>query len=105
VGYIRRYKPDPSLRSFVFTPANPHNFPARKCGLNTEKKSEAIRCHPKPEPTLLDIRVSDPCNSPWNEYTQLGLPDANDTGMDRTTFFTGSLGLIVKEIEVFEITD
>jgi hypothetical protein len=105
VGYIRRYKPDPSLISFVFTLANLHNFPARKCGLKAEKKSEATRCHPRSEPTFLDIRVSDPCNSPWNGYTQLGLSYANDTGMDRTTLFTGSLGMIVKGIEVFEITN
>jgi hypothetical protein len=36
------YKADHSLKSFVFTLKNPHNFPVRKFALKAEKKDRAI---------------------------------------------------------------
>jgi hypothetical protein len=38
------HKADPSLKSFLFTVKNPHNFPERKFPLKAEKKHEAIFC-------------------------------------------------------------
>jgi hypothetical protein len=38
------WKEDDSLRSFLFTLKNPHNFPARKFALKTEKRHQAIGC-------------------------------------------------------------
>jgi hypothetical protein len=32
------HKADPSLKSFLFTLKNPHNFPARRFALKAEKK-------------------------------------------------------------------
>jgi hypothetical protein len=34
-------KPDPSVKSFLFTLKHPHNFPARKFALKAERKDEA----------------------------------------------------------------
>jgi hypothetical protein len=104
-------KADPSLKSFVFTLKNPHNFPARKFALKAEKKDEAIYCDSSYRPDLggphfCDIRVSDNCNANTSSWThQFGRCYANDTGLDGKTFLTNSEYFTVKEIEVFEIAD
>jgi hypothetical protein len=99
-------KADPSLMSFLFTLKNPHNFPARKFGLKIEMKSKAIYCNSSYGPCFYDIAVRDPYDARSSSSTILGYSSyANDTGLDETTFFTGSQGFTTKEIEVFEITD
>jgi hypothetical protein len=39
------WKVDYSQKSFLFTMKNPHNIPARRCGLKAERKGEAIDCN------------------------------------------------------------
>jgi hypothetical protein len=100
------YKADRSLKSFLFSLKNPHNFPARKFALKAEKRDEAIYCNSAYGPHFHDIGVSDNCNTKTDSYTHnFGRAYANGTGLDGKTFFTGSNGFIVKEIEVFDITD
>jgi hypothetical protein len=102
----RKSKFDLTLKSFLFTLKNPHNLPARKFALKPEKKDEANYCWSSWGPDFRDIAVSDNCNANTDSYTSnFGLSYANDTGRDGKTFFTGSEDFIVKEIEVFEITD
>jgi hypothetical protein len=100
---------DWSLKSFLFTLKNPHKFPARKFALKAEqkaqKKSMLIGCNSTWGPHFCDICVYDNCNANSTSWTELGRCYANDTGLKRETFFTGSLRFRVKEIEVFEITD
>jgi hypothetical protein len=94
------YKADPSLKSFLFTLKNPHNFPSRRFPLKAEKMNEAIRCRSEYGPIFNDIDVSD-----YSHTKSFGGVYANDTGLDGKTFFTGSQNFEVKKIEVFEITD
>jgi hypothetical protein len=96
---------DPSLKSFIFTLKNPHNFPAKKFGLKAEKKDCAIFCMSSWGPHFWDIGFDGLCNADTLSFTGLGHSYANDTGLDGETFFTGSRKLTVKEIEIFEITD
>jgi hypothetical protein len=99
-------KADPSLKSFLLTLNNPHDFPARKFALKAEKKGEVIYCDPSCALHFWDIAVSDNCNAKTSYTSLFGSSYANDTGLSGTTFFTGSLAnFTVKEIEVFEITD
>jgi hypothetical protein len=102
-----RYKADPSLKSFIFTLKNPHNFPAKTFGLPAAKKSEAIYCSSSSGPSFRDIGVSDRCNENSVSWADFWVRDCytNDTGLDARTFFTGSRVFRVKEIEVFEIAD
>jgi hypothetical protein len=95
---------DPSLKSFIFTLKNPHNFPARRFALKAEGKNEAIWCNHSCGPHFWDIYVGDNCNVYTDSATSLGSRYTNDTGLDGKTFFTGPRGFQVKEIEVFEIT-
>jgi hypothetical protein len=99
------YTADPSLKSFLFTLKNPHNFPARRFALKAENKGEAIVCASSCGPHFRDISVSDHCNANTDSYSWLGRAYANDTGLDGNTVFTGSYSFTVKEIEVFEIAD
>jgi hypothetical protein len=99
-------KPDPSLKSFLFTLKNPHNVPARRFPLKAEEKEVAIYCDSDCGPCFCDIGVDDNCNANTNSWTSdFGNSYTNDTGLDRETFLTGSRCFQVKEIEVFEITD
>jgi hypothetical protein len=101
-----KYKADPSLKSFLFTLKNPHNFPARRFALKAENKGEAIRCDSLWGPYFRDIHVAHNCNANTDSVTwRFGSAYTNDTGLNGMTFFTGSDNFIVKEIEVFEITD
>jgi hypothetical protein len=61
-------KADPSLKSFLFTLKNPHNFPARKFVLMAEKKDEAIWCVCLWGPNFYDIGVYDNCNGATGSY-------------------------------------
>jgi hypothetical protein len=97
---------DPSLKSFLFTLKNPHNFPPRKFALKAEKKNQAIACWDTWGPHFWDISVSDNCNKGSSSQTgAFGGHYVNDTGLDGLTLFTGSERFTVKEIEVFEIRD
>jgi hypothetical protein len=100
------FKADPSLKSFLFTLKNAHNFPARKFALKAARKNEAIHCESSCGPHFRDICVSANCNANTASYTCLiGGSYANDTGLAANTFVTGSGYFEVKEIEVFETTD
>jgi hypothetical protein len=101
-------KPDPSLKTFVFTLKNPHNFPPRKFALKVEKKDKALSCCSSRGPWFYGpaIGIYDHCNAHTHNGTYLfSFAYTNDTGLDGNTFFTGSEDFKVKEIEVFEITD
>jgi hypothetical protein len=99
-------KTDPSLKSFLFTLKNPHNFPARKFALTTEKMHKAIICRSSWGPHFHDLGVRDKCSTTTASDTcDFGRGYVNDTGLDGKHFFTGSEKFTVKEIEVFEITD
>jgi hypothetical protein len=98
-------KGDPTLKSFLFTLKNPSNFPARRFALRAEKKNEAIYCYSDFGPSFGgDIAVFDNCNNTGSSIYLFGNSYTNDTGLDGSTFFTGSLNFQVKEVEVFEIT-
>jgi hypothetical protein len=98
-------KADPSLKSFIFTLKNPHNFPARRFALKAEAKDRAIRCWSDKGPSFHDICVFDQCDKNIKSYTfNFGDRYTNDTGLDGKTFFTGSKEFQVREIEVFEIS-
>jgi hypothetical protein len=106
-GVLDTWKADPSLKSFLFTLKNPHNIPARRLPLKGEKKDKAICCVFDYGPHFGDLHVSDNCNANTFSFssTWFGVHHTNDTGLDGTTFFTGSQYFQVKEIEVFEITN
>jgi hypothetical protein len=99
------HKGDPSLKSFLFTLKNPHNFQARKFALKAAMKGDAIISFASCGPHFNDIVVCDNCNTVTNLSFSFGVSYANDTRLDDKTFFTGSERFTVKEIEVFEITD
>jgi hypothetical protein len=88
------------MKSFLFTLKNPHNFPSRRFALKAEKKDFAIYCDSSWGPRFCDIGVSDDCNANSRSYSSLGGSYANGW-----TVLTGANHFIVKEIEVFEITD
>jgi hypothetical protein len=97
---------DPSLKSFLFTLKNPHNFRVSKFALTAKGMNEAIECRSSWGPHFCDIGVYDNCNANALSITLLfGGSYANHTGLDGRTFFTGSTNFTVKEIEVFEIAD
>jgi hypothetical protein len=99
-------KVDLSLKSFLFTLKNPHNVPARRFALKTEKKHRAIYCSSDRGPHFCDIGVHNNCNANnTNPTYSFGTGYTNDTGLEGETFFTGSDHFQVQEIEVFEITD
>jgi hypothetical protein len=102
-----KFKADPSLKSFLCTLKNPHNFPARKFALKADRKDEAIECNFSWGPIFLGgIAVRNDCDAKTNSYTYyLGRSYANDTVLDGETFLTGLRIFTVKEIEVFEVTD
>jgi hypothetical protein len=101
-------KADDSLKCFIFTPKNPHNIPARRFALKTEKKHQAIECRFEYGPRFVgdvsDMGVYDNCNAKANSFTSFGISYTNDTGLDEKMIFTGLENFQVKEIEVFEIT-
>jgi hypothetical protein len=97
-------KCDDSLKSFIFTLKSPFNTPARRFALKAEKKQSAIDCDSLYGPVFGGgICVRDNCTA-WDSDAGLGKGYTNGTGLDGTTFFTGSKYFKVREIEVFEIT-
>jgi hypothetical protein len=97
---------DPSLTSFLFTLKNPHDFPAKTFALNPNGKEPAIVCDSAWGPCFGDIVVTSNCNSTIDNYTiGFGSSYVNDTGIDKSVFFSGLWHFTVKEIEVFEITE
>jgi hypothetical protein len=105
-------KADRSLKTFLFTLKNPHNFPARTFAFKAERNDDAVWSHSNSGPCFGvawfglgpgDIGVSDNCNANTNSSTfRFGCSYLNNTGLDGNTFFTGQLHFQVKEIEVFE---
>jgi hypothetical protein len=99
------HKADPSLKSFLFTLRNPHNFPPRRFALNPEKKDESICCDSKSGPHFSDLIVSGNLSTNTdNDTSSFGNTYINDTGLDEGILFTGAPKFKVKEIEVFEIS-
>jgi hypothetical protein len=101
-------KNDASLKSFIFTIANPHDVGPRRFLLNPDRCQCAISSHPEWGPTFGagdDLYVCDECNCQRFSYTG-GFGDVyqNDTGLESKTFFTGKGNFVVREIEVFQIT-
>jgi hypothetical protein len=96
-------KADPSLKSFVFTLKNPHNFPPTKFPLDPEEQEDAIFCCRGKGPFFCDIIVDDECNTSNENLSCIGCSYKNTTGIGGTSFFTGSHAFTVKEIETFEI--
>jgi hypothetical protein len=101
------WKGDDSLKSFLFTLANPHNIPARKFALKGEMKQYALFCASDRGPWFFGMGYLDSANPDANtrSYTDLDQAYTNGTGLVGKTVFTGSEHFRVKEIEVFEITD
>jgi archaellum component FlaC len=98
-------KADPTVKSFLFTLKNPHNFPAKRFPLKTAKKQRAIVCDSTWGPRFFDIAISDNCNANTESNACFfGFSYADDSGFERGTLLTGSASFRVKEIEVFEIT-
>jgi hypothetical protein len=86
-GFLGTPNADPSLKSFLFTLKNPHNFPARKFVLKAEKKNDAIWCVSLWGPNFYDIGVYDNCNGATGSYgSNFGGSYANDTRRDGKTF-------------------
>jgi hypothetical protein len=97
---------DQSGRSFVFTLKNPHNIPPRKFRLVTDRR--AIYCGGGDGPSFgagTDIRVLDNCNAQNNNYLSFGSSYENDTGKDGKTLLDGEYNYMVKELEVFSISE
>jgi hypothetical protein len=73
--------------------------------LKAEGKDWAIDCDCAWGPSFNDIAAYNNCNANTRQAASLGSSYTNDIGMDANTFFTGSQGFQVKEIEMFEIKD
>jgi hypothetical protein len=97
------YKAGPSLKTFIFTLKNPHNYSARTFALKIENR--AIECDYSWGPFFRDNCVPDNCNAKARSCTSLGRSYTNDSALDEETFFTGSPFFRVEEIEMFEIAD
>jgi hypothetical protein len=99
-------KSDPSLKSFLFTIKNPHNFPARIFPLKPEGMKYAIYSEAESGPDFVDIGAN---TSPRTSRVRprpgewFGQYYTNDTGYDGVSFFTNSLVFTVREVEVFYI--
>jgi hypothetical protein len=102
----RQAKADASLRTFLFTLKNPHNFPARRFGLKVEEKPYAIGCDSGSGPWFNGaILVHDNCDSHASNSGHIGDDYTNDTRLDESMIFTGAQQFQVQEIEIFAITD
>jgi hypothetical protein len=49
--------------------------------------------------------MANDCNENTSSSTNLGHSYANDTGIAKNQFFTGEGNFMVKEIEVFQVSD
>jgi hypothetical protein len=81
---------DSSLKSFLLTPKDPHNFPAKTFALKV---------------VVLISLFSGDCDANRDNDTQyFGSSDTHGSELDRSWFFTNLWTFQVREIEVFEIT-
>jgi hypothetical protein len=107
---IRNSKADPSLKSFLFTLKNPHNFPPRRFALKADQSYRAVYHATDWGPHFSDIGVSDSCNTNTVSHAHcFGSAYTNNTGLGGhpgvNAFLTNPSHFQVKEIEVFEITN
>jgi hypothetical protein len=101
---VSRTKGDASEKSFLFMLKNPHNIPARRFALKSERKHEAIYCDSKRGPCFVNLGVHDDCNTHSRNYVgNWSESYIKDTKLRPDLFFTGSGQFQVKEIEIFEI--
>jgi hypothetical protein len=97
-------KADPTLKSFLFTLKNPHDYPPKKFPLKPGEKDRAIGCDDSCGPRFNDICVYGDCDRmAGSAADDFGAAYTNDTGLSGGTFFTGSGNFQVQEIEVFEV--
>jgi hypothetical protein len=96
------WKRDDCAESFLFTLRNPHGIAPRKFALKPERCHEAIYCGPGhvrfgggP-----DLVVSE---KPYSGG--FGSTYANDSGIAGEAFFTGKRNFVVKEVEIFAVTN
>jgi hypothetical protein len=104
-----KYKQDDTRTSFLFTIKNPHGVAPTVFPLKEDRKQCAIYSFPSRGPIFgggCDLFVSDNCDANNKSYTR-GFGDTyeNTTKLDGRTFFTGDRNFVVKEIEVFEISE
>jgi hypothetical protein len=85
---------------------NPAQFPPTKFWLKSAAGARAVLTDRSYGPHFGDIGVSDCCNANARSFANsFGVSYANSTGLNGKRFFTGSGNFIVKEIEVFEISE
>jgi hypothetical protein len=102
----RGYVPDSSLQSFIFTIKNPHNLSPRTFALSSANC--AIRNESNYGPTFgggHDFYVCDKCQTIQGSYTSFGHSYTNNTGISGQSVFTGGYKFLVKNVEVFEVTE
>jgi hypothetical protein len=110
------HKADPNLSSFIFTLHNPHNTPGMKFRLRLKRCEYAILCESVKGPRFgygwPDISIQNNCNTgPVNHTKGFGHTYDIDncsyfpSGVNSSTFLTGSPQFTVREIEVFKIID
>jgi len=102
------YKTDP--QAFLFTFTNPHNIPATKFIVRSDRQNNAICAFPGKGPTFggaHDIYVSSNSNTDNNRFTgsHIGFPTTyqDTTGIARGMLFTGSESFTTTDIEVYAI--
>jgi hypothetical protein len=113
-----RTKCDESCTSFLFTIKNPHGVPPTIFCLREAKKDFAVFCYEGYGPTFgfpdaSDLRIADCCNIEGARRTSyagsFGDTYSNTTQVGgkvgENSFFTGSPFFVVREIEVFEVTE
>jgi hypothetical protein len=95
-----------NTRGFIFSVRNSRDVPPRKFPLKAASKNFALYYDARHGPCFgLDIWV---CNRadlyPHSTTAKFGENYTNDTGLDGSTFLTGSEYFRAKEIEIFEIS-
>jgi hypothetical protein len=99
-------KVDNARESFVFSVHNPRNITDKKFSLTNP--THTIVCYSAYGPTFggrLDVYVADGCTNHTTSYTHLGRSDANGTRVAGNQFFPGEYCFIVKDIELFQVSD
>jgi hypothetical protein len=100
------HRHDSTKQSFLFQIKDSRNSSPRKFPISSTGYS--IYCHSSYGPTFgngFDIYVADCCNQNTKSHTRLGHGYVNDTGINEYQVFSGEQHFMVKEIEVFSITD
>jgi hypothetical protein len=99
-----RYKCDDSLTSFIFTLKNGHNTIPMQFPLKSDFKQYAICSYTNYGPSFgggRDFYVA----FSSGDYANFGHSYNNTTGYEGTTFLAGEYNFMVKEIEVFALTE